>query len=269
MSGTRSARWDIYLKVRISSKLGSISCIITNTLDLTRSGKRAKGSVLGGQRGGDKRFIRDEIDFLALRKAFCWQPCWLMRQTWRQRQREWSLSYLRRESRKAFCRLTRCRVVGAVVPLYSTTPCVMGWEELLAVISCLISASDCTNRRRLGVLFCLSRGHFWSRVKKPWDYIEVRAEQSLLVGIHGALAQVMTASTPAASIVSAVLINDAGRSHSRHSQQQHGTMMKGSSCWCMPLLGLWWDNVGECGLKPSTTWWCWARRWSQVRSCIE
>merc|ERR1712020_418409 len=34
-------------------------------------------------------------------------------------------------------------------------------------------------------------------------------------------------STPAASIVSAVLINDAGRSHGGHSQQQHGTMMKG------------------------------------------
>ena len=52
-------------------------------------------------------------------------------------------------------------------------------------------------------------------------------ELLVLVGIHRSLAQVMTASTPAASIVSAVLINDAGRSHSRHSQQQHGTMMKG------------------------------------------
>ena len=38
-------------------------------------------------------------------------------------------------------------------PVYSTTPFVMGWEELLAVISCLISAaSDCTNRRRLDVM---------------------------------------------------------------------------------------------------------------------
>ena len=41
---------------------------------------------------------------------------------------------------------------GGASPLYSTTPFVMGWEELLAVISCLISASDCTNRRRLDVM---------------------------------------------------------------------------------------------------------------------
>ena len=73
---------------------------------------------------GDKGFIRDEIEFLGFR-----------------------------ESRiQAFCRLT-CRVRRRASPVYSTTPFVMGWEELLAVISCLISAaSDCTNRRRLDVM---------------------------------------------------------------------------------------------------------------------
>ena len=93
-------------------------------------------------------------------------------------------------------------------PVYSTTPFVMGWEELLAVISCLISAaSDCTNRRRLDVMCAQGPVLLWWGQKTLSDREGGSTRQSLSKSWW--LAQVMSGeyTSMVSAAVGAWLIN--------------------------------------------------------------
>ena len=128
-------------------------------------------------RPGDKGFIRDEIEFLGFR-----------------------------ESRIEHFVDSPAGCAGAS-PVYSTTPFVMGWEELLAVISCLISAaSDCTNRRRLDVMCAQGPVLLWWGQKTLSDR-EGSTRQSLSKSCW--LAQVMSGeyTSMVSAAVGAWLIN--------------------------------------------------------------